>query len=263
MKKTVRTLVLRTAGTNCDKETLFAFKLASSDVELVHINSLIKNKSKILQYDILAIPGGFSYGDDISAGKIFANELKYILADQLLKFSKERRPIIGICNGFQVLVKVGLLPKVDKKLLQTVTLSFNDSDKFEDRWVYLKKEKSNCIFTRNLPEVIYLPVAHGEGKFIPDSNSTLKEINANNQVVFKYVNKFGKESGYPDNPNGSVENIAAICNKEGNVLGMMPHPERHISFFQHPRWKRAKKIERAGDGLFIFRNAVEYAKKQG
>lgn len=177
MKKP-KVVVLRTAGTNCDRETVFAFEFAGADVDLIHINEFIRGKKSLQPYKILAIPGGFSYGDDIAAGKVLANELKYKLRDKVEKFVKNGKLVIGICNGLQVLVKTGLLPHS--------TLTFNDSGKFEDRWVYLKNvNRGNCIFTRGI-DIIYLPVAHAEGKFTTDKN-TLKELKERDEVVFKYI----------------------------------------------------------------------------
>lgn len=250
MKK-VKVVVLRTAGTNCDKETVFAFQFVGAEVDLVHINELIWGRKDLETYKILAIPGGFSYGDDIAAGKVLANELKYKLRDKVEKFTRDGKLVIGICNGFQVLVKTGLLPDS--------TLTFNDSGKFEDRWVYLKNvNRGNCPFTRGI-DTIYLPVAHAEGKFVT-SKKTLKKMKEEDEIVFKYVDSNGKEKGYPWNPNGSIENIAGICNKAGNIFGMMPHPERFLTRFQHPRWTRLK-LSETGDGVKIFRNAVQYAAK--
>jgi phosphoribosylformylglycinamidine synthase len=257
MKK-VKVLILRTAGTNCDLETQSAFELCGAYVERLHINFLANNKSKILDYDILAFPGGFSYGDDIASGKILANEVKNKFGDQVKKFALSGRPIIGICNGFQVLVKMGLLPE-PKLFEQVSTLSYNDSDKFECRWVYLKiEEKSNCIWTKNLISVISLPIAHGEGKFIPKDKKLLKILNKNNQVVFRYSTKDGKEASYPLCPNGSTESIAGICNKKGNIFGLMPHPERYILSLQHPC--REGLDGEYGWGKIIFQNAINAVK---
>jgi len=253
----VKVCVLRTAGTNCDKETAFAFVKAGAEVHLVHVNSLIGGAKKLVDYSILAIPGGFSYGDDVAAGKILANELKNKLSQDIKNFIKEGKLIIGICNGFQILVKAGLLPG-NGDFRQEASLILNDSAKFEDRWVYLKVKK--CIWTRNLPAMIYLPVAHGEGKFIPRDKKVLERIKKNGQIVFQYCDEKGRMSKYPDNPNGSVESIAGISDETGRILGLMPHPERHITFLQHPRWT-AKKTVNPGDGLQIFQNGVEYAKK--
>lgn len=256
--------VLRTAGTNCDNETAFAFSQAGASTEILHINSFITKEKSLNDYHILAIPGGFSYGDDIGAGKILANELKYKLIDEVRKFIRNGKLIIGICNGFQVLVKSGLLPG-NGDLKQEASLIINDSAKFEDRWVYLKiqntkSKNKNCVWIKDLPEVINLPVAHGEGKFITDSNAGLEGLRHNGQIVFQYSDEKGALAGYPYNPNGSQDNIAGICDETGRILGLMPHPERHIEFWQHPRWT-AQKTKPAGDGLLIFKNGVEYAKK--
>jgi len=257
-----KVIVLRAAGTNCDIETAFAFKTAGALPELVHINELFRKEKKLSDYDIMAIPGGFSYGDDIAAGKILANEIKYLLKKDILAFADAGKPIIGICNGFQVLVKTGLLPGTDKGLCQDVTLTFNDSGKFEDRWVYLKRPAMNgpgSLWTRNLPRVIYLPVAHGEGKFVVSDKTILNKLENNGQISFQYCDKSGNMSGYPSNPNGSIRNIAGITNERGNILGMMPHPERFISKYGHPRWARGEYNNIEGMGLSIFKNAVAYA----
>jgi phosphoribosylformylglycinamidine synthase len=266
MKSKVKVLVLRAAGTNCDNETAFGFQKCGARTDLLHINHLIKKEKKISDYQILAIPGGFTYGDDVAAGKILANELKYKLSADFKRFIDAGKLIIGICNGFQVLVKAGLLPGGEGNFKQTVTLSINDSAKFEDRWVYLcnlqttnSKPQNRCVWTKDLPEIIYLPVAHAEGKFVAQSKEVLDKLQANGQIVFQYCDERGNLRGYPYNPNGSEKNIAGICDEKGRVLGLMPHPERHICFSQHPRWTRKTKASVA-DGLQIFRNAVEYAK---
>jgi len=263
MKKP-KVCILRTAGTNCDKETAFAFSRAGADVDLAHVNSFIRKERSLRDYKILAFPGGFSYGDDIAAGKILANEMRCKLADELRSFVREGKLIIGICNGFQILVKAGLLPGNDA-LEQDASLIINDSGKFEDRWVYLKNSKfkiknSKCVWTKDLPEVIYLPVAHGEGKFITQDRPMLQGLKKKGQIVFQYCDKEGKFGGYPVNPNGSSEHIAGICDATGRVLGLMPHPERHLQSQQHPRWGvSGNKTE--GDGMQIFINGVNYAKK--
>lgn len=254
--KRPKVCILRTAGTNCDKETAFAFSLAGASADLVHINNLVNTKVSLADYHILALPGGFSYGDDIASGKIFANELKYKLADDLKKFIQDGKLIIGICNGFQILVKSGLLPGNDS-LIQEASLIINDSGKFEDRWSYLRIAQNKCVWAKNLPEIIYLPVAHGEGKFILQDNKILKRLKNNRQVVFQYCNAQGKFSGYPDNPNGALENIAGICDKTGRILGLMPHPERNINLLQHPSWKNNQAVI----GLQIFKNGIDYIKK--
>ena len=248
--------ILRTAGTHCDQETAFAFSLAGGSADLVHINNLVSAKVNLADYHILALPGGFSYGDDIASGKIFANELKYKLAGEINKFIQDGKLIIGICNGFQILVKSGLLPGNDS-LSQEASLIINDSGKFEDRWSYLRVARNRSVWAEGLPEVIYLPVAHGEGKFILEDKNLLSRLKKNRQIVFQYSNKSGKLSGYPDNPNGALENIAGICDQTGRILGLMPHPERNISLEQHPKWNK----DEAGIGLRIFKNGVDYIKK--
>ncbi|MCM8780560.1 MAG: phosphoribosylformylglycinamidine synthase I, partial [Candidatus Omnitrophica bacterium] len=210
-------------------------------------------------------PGGFSFGDYLRCGAIAA--LSPILGN-IKEFALEGGLLLGICNGFQVLVKSGLLPG-NRDLIQEVSLIINDSAKFEDRWVYLKgwqpatrslQSKSRCVWTRGLPDIIYLPVAHGEGKFITPDKKTLERLKRNAQIVFQYCDEQGRLRGYPYNPNGSVNNIAGICDETGRILGIMPHPERHMDFFQHPHWQSIKK-PRQPDGLLIFKNGVEYAKR--
>jgi phosphoribosylformylglycinamidine synthase len=257
----VKVLIFRVAGTNCEYETKFAFELCGAIVECLHINKLIYMKNKIFDYDILVLPGGFSYGDDISSGKVLANELKNRLGTQIKKFALLGRPIIGICNGFQVLIKMGLLP-YPEICEQVATLYYNDSGKFECRWIYLQVEhglyeESNCIWTKNLPNIISLPIAHGEGKFIPKNIKLIDALNKNHQVVFRYSSKDGSIPNYPLNPNGSVSRIAGLCNKQGNVFGLMPHPERYVLNLQHPTGNFYKKY---GYGKIIFQNAVNFCK---
>lgn len=261
-----KVIVLRAAGTNCDCETAFAFQYAGAAVEQIHVNRLINRQAQLSDYHILAIPGGFTYGDDIAAGKILANELKFKLAEDINGFIQNGKLIIGICNGFQVLVKNGLLPGNDT-LEQEASLIINDSGKFEDRWVYLRTQvhksistQVECVWTKDLPQIIYLPVAHGEGKFVARDKTVLKKLKQNSRIIFQYCNAAGNLAGYPDNPNGSADNIAGICDTTGRILGLMPHPERHIVSQQHPKWTQVKN-KKEGDGLQIFRNGVEYAKR--
>lgn len=261
MKK-IKTLILRTAGTNCDKETAFAFEKAGSDVELIHINELVKKKNAFKKFHMLAIPGGFTYGDDVASGKILANEMKFGLKDQISQFVSAGKPIIGICNGFQVLVKMGLLPKVKGKFNVEATLSLNDCGSFVDKWVHLKKDAdTKCIWAKDLPDVINIPIAHAEGKFIPKDRKILKTLRDNGQVVFRYTDETGTSSGAPHNPNGSVDDIAGVCDPTGTILGLMPHPERHMTYLQHPNWRRASAFQRRkmGIGIKIFENGVKYA----
>jgi phosphoribosylformylglycinamidine synthase len=251
----VRTLVLRAPGTNCDGETVFAFQQAGAETSLIHINRLIRHLESLANYQIMVIPGGFTYGDDIAAGKVLASELRVTLGEDMLRFIEDGKLILGICNGFQVLVKAGLLPKLSDDGSSAVTLTNNDSGKFECRWVHLAVNKqSPCVFTKDIDDM-YLPVAHAEGKLvslpdgIPDSN-----------VALSYTDETGDtDPGYPNNPNGSYRNIAGICDSSGRIFGLMPHPERYIRGTQHPQWTRLGARER-GDGFPIFSNAVAWAK---
>ena len=252
-----RVLILRTAGTNCDCETNYAFQLVGAKTDVIHINQLIIGQTQIMDYEIMAIPGGFSYGDDIAAGILLANEIKYKLADQLIKFVKSGRLILGICNGFQVLVRAGLLPRLNGEIVQQATLAMNGSAKFECRWVNLQVEKSPCVFTQGLKSQIYLPVAHAEGRFTAP-NPILDQLGSNRQIVFHYISPNGSTPEYPDNPNGGDRHIAGVCDPTGRILGMMPHPERFLTRLNHPRWTR-EILPEEGDGLGIFRNAVDYA----
>ncbi len=261
-------LVLRTAGTNCDKETEFAFNLAGAKTERLHINR-IKEKNNISDFQIICLPGGFTYGDNLGAGKILSLEILLWFKESLKEFLKKGGLILGICNGFQVLVKTGILPDLDFK--QKVTLSFNDSLRFEDRWTFLRlpvtsggqtpganarEPVGKNIWFRDLPEIINLPVAHGEGKFYAQGD-ILDTIETGNQVVLRYTDKNGKLAGYPDNPNGSLNNIAGITDKEGKILGLMPHPERFIFKHHYPYWRKEDVYP---FGKKIFENAVNYFK---
>ena len=253
---TVRTLVLRAPGTNCDAETVFAFEQAGSLVDSAHVNQLVRREKLLSSYQILVIPGGFTYGDDISAGKILANELRLKLDEDIRSFVDRGGLILGICNGFQVLVKAGILPRLGGGEHQRLTLAGNDSNRFECRWVYLRvNPKSPCLFTRGI-NAMYLPVAHGEGRVVAEAE-TLKELN----VVLHYADEMGNvQAGYPHNPNGSVDNIAGICDASGHIFALMPHPERFIRWTQHPRWTR-EAPRKYGDGFGVFLNAVEWVKK--
>jgi phosphoribosylformylglycinamidine synthase I len=250
----VKTLILRAPGTNCDGETAFAFERAGAAVDSAHINQLVRRDRLIADYQIVVIPGGFTYGDDVSAGKILANELKLKLGGDIQKFVEGGGLILGICNGFQVLVKAGILPPLADG--QRLTLAGNDSNRFECRWVYLKvNQDSPCIFTRGI-EAMYLPVAHGEGKIMAEK-ATLNKLN----VVARYADAQGNtKAGYPCNPNGSADSIAGICDATGRIFALMPHPERFIRWSQHPRWTRETPRQH-GDGLAIFLNAVDWVRR--
>lgn len=249
----VRALVLRAPGTNCDAETAFAFQQAGAAASMLHINQLIRGEQQLSDYQILAIPGGFTYGDDISGGKVLANELRLGLGEKVLRFIEDGRLILGICNGFQVLAKAGILPRVGNGDLPRLTLAANDSGEFECRWVHLSVNKeSPCIFTRGM-ESLYLPVAHGEGKVVVEP-----DVQAELDVALYYTDEYGnRDAGYPHNPNGSARNIAGICDSSGRVFALMPHPERHIRGTQHPQWTRLGAREH-GDGFQIFLNAVKW-----
>jgi phosphoribosylformylglycinamidine synthase subunit PurQ / glutaminase len=244
-----KTLILRAAGVNCDGETLHAFQLAGAVPELLHVNRLLENPRLLDEFKILAIPGGFSYGDDIAAGKILANQINHHLREPIVGFVKSGRPVIGICNGFQVLVKTDLLPgPLGGKTGQTCTLTNNDCGRFVDRWIRLAPRSKKCIWTQGLPP-IELPIAHGEGKFVPADEAVRRDLWARDQVALVY------DGG--DNPNGSIDDIAGVCDETGLIFGLMPHPERHADAIQHPAWK-SRPENREGEGLQIFRNAVKY-----
>jgi len=254
----INVLVLRTAGTNCDQETCHAFTLGGAQTESLHVNRLIQQPDLLDAYQILAIPGGFSYGDDIAAGRILANQLLHHFRDAVRRFIDQDKLVLGICNGFQVLVKAGLLPGVANGASgqsQQATITHNDSGKFEDRWVYLEPGGDKCVFIKS-DQRIYLPIAHGEGKVCFASEKVADQIQENDQVCFRYVNATGEFGDYPVNPNGSTDHIAGLCDPTGRVFGLMPHPERFVHPTHHPRWTR-ETIEQP-DGLKIFKNAVNY-----
>lgn len=260
MAQHVNVMILRTAGTNCDRETAHAFEVFGARVQRVHVNHLIDGSVNLKDYHILAIPGGFTYGDDIESGRILANELSLKLGKELRAFVKSGKLILGICNGFQVLVKAGLLPfsSGNEESTQTVTLTNNDSGKFEDRWVHLKSS-GDSVWVKGVDALVYFPVAHAEGKFITGAE-TLKNLNANGQVAFRYCGSTGRLPVYPENPNGSNEHIAGITDVTGRVLGMMPHPERHFYHTHHPFWTRRPEHSGLGQGAQIFKNGVDYAR---
>ncbi len=259
--KRPRTCVLRTDGINCDEETFYAFEKAGAECRMVHVNQLRSGEEKLSAYQILALPGGFSYGDDVHSGKILAVELASFLREQLLAFVNDGKLVLGICNGFQVLVRTGLLPDRSPGAIKA-TLMFNDSSHFECRWVNLSIERSHCVFTRGMEgSVINIQVAHGEGKFYTDT-ATMQDIENREQVVFRYTDAGGRPTmNYPDNPNGSLNAVAGICDSTGRIMGMMPHPERYVEKKQHPNWRRLTHADNAPDGLVIFQNAVAYIRQ--
>ncbi|RMF83767.1 MAG: phosphoribosylformylglycinamidine synthase I [Nitrospinota bacterium] len=254
-----KALILTGYGINCDYETAAAFQLPAvgGEAERVHLNDLITRPVLLHRYQILVLPGGFSFGDDIASGKVLANRLRYRLSEALTTFLEAGKLILGICNGFQVLIKMGLLP--EPTFVQQATITFNDSGRFEDRWVYLKVHPNPSPFLRGI-EHLYLPVRHGEGKFIPRDATVCTRLWQQQQVCLQYVDPEGKVAGYPWNPNGSVDNIAGICDPSGRIFGLMPHPEAYLVPTNHPRWTR-EKIPAEGMGVQIFRNAVNYVRE--
>lgn len=258
--------ILRVDGTNCDEELFYAFEKFGSAPEYIHINQLRNKEKSLRKFQILALPGGFAYGDDVASGKILAVELISFLKDQLTEYISKGRLILGVCNGFQALIRTGLLPfgnigKMD------ATLATNDSGHFECRWIRLKTVKSKCIFlNNNSGETGDFAINHGEGRFFANPQ-TIKKIEDQNLVVFRYADEKGKAVlKYPDNPNGSINAIAGICDPTGRILGLMPHPEKFVDFTQHPNWRRirykkgALALQNFSDGGFIFKNMVKFAK---
>jgi phosphoribosylformylglycinamidine synthase I len=256
-----KALILTGYGINCDYETEHAFSMVGAEAKRVHVNDIIYGIENLEDYQIIAFPGGFSFGDDIASGKVLANKMKFNIFESLKKFIDNGKLIIGICNGFQAMVKMGLIPALNKNYNgQSVTLTFNDSGRFEDRWVYLKgNPNSKCIFTKGI-EMIYLPVRHGEGKFVA-TQEILQRLKKNNHVVFQYIDDKGRLGKYPWNPNGSLENIAGICDETGRIFGMMPHPEAYLHRTNHPRWTR-EQMREEGMGMKIFRNAIEFIRQE-
>ena len=255
-----RVLILRAPGTNCDAETAYAFQLSGAKTEVVHINRLLQSPSLAADAQILCIPGGFSYGDDVAAGRILANQIQHHLAGAMTEFKAAGKLILGICNGFQVLIKSGILLETDAEAGPPATLTWNDSGKYEDRWVRLCVSGSKCEFLRGI-DTMYLPVAHAEGKFVTRDAAVLDSLEAAGQLALRYRRLSGDDApgqiSYPENPNGSLRNTAGVCDATGRVFGLMPHPERHIDATQHPRWTRGE-ARHPGDGLQLFVNAVRY-----
>ncbi len=243
-----KVLLIRAPGTNCDQETAYAFELAGAATHTVHVNALLAAPHVLHEHDIFCIPGGFSSGDDIGAGQVLALQIKNHLLDELQQFRAAGKLILGICNGFQVLIKSGLLVPPDEQG-NRVTLTWNDNGRYIDRWVRLSPVGDHCVFLRGI-ETLYLPIAHGEGRFVARDESTLAQIYSRVKLSLRYVDHVGS-----DNPNGSVQDVAGLCDETGRVFGLMPHPERHIHRTHHPRWTRLPSHTEP-DGLALFRNAV-------
>jgi phosphoribosylformylglycinamidine synthase I len=252
---TVRVLILRAPGANCDAEAQFAFEKAGALAERVHVNRLREAPALLQRYQVLVVPGGFTYGDDVAAGKILATQLSHYLGDALRRFRDSEKLILGICNGFQVLLKAGLLVAPDEDG-PVATLAHNANGRFEDRWVYLQNHSTTCPFLKGIDRM-HLPIAHGEGQLICRSDWELEGLLQTGQAVLRYVDAAGKPGGFPVNPNGSAGDIGGLCDPTGRVLGLMPHPERHVLPTQHPRWTR-EGLAPEGDGLALFRNAVKF-----
>lgn len=249
-----RVLILHASGTNRDSEAAIAFELAGGQPEIVHLNQLRAGEKRWVDYEILALPGGFSYADTLGAGRLLALDLQVYFQDEMRTFVSSRKPVIGICNGFQALVRSGVLPSGRSG---EATLTFNARGRFECRWVTLAPQSDKCLWTRGLAP-IECPVAHGEGNFALCQPGLVDTLRANDQIPLVYARADGTPARgeYPWNPNGSLADVAGICNPEGNVLGLMPHPEDHVRPFQHPRWARG---EGRGLGLGLFENGVRYA----
>ncbi|MBM4166762.1 MAG: phosphoribosylformylglycinamidine synthase I [Ignavibacteria bacterium] len=262
-----KTFILSGYGFNCEEETKIAFELSGGSAEIIHINDWIDNKNQIREYQIFAIPGGFSYGDDTGSGNAMANKIRNHCWDELLKFISEDKLVIGICNGFQVLVNLGLLPAVNGEYgKRTAAMLHNTSARYINRWVNVKTTSEKCIFTKNISQM-FIPVAHGEGNFFVEVE-TLSHLKANEQIALRYVCEDGTNANgeFPSNPNGSLDDIAGMCDASGRVFGLMPHPERGMFFTQRPDWtllkeklkREEKPLPEWNDGIEIFRNAVHY-----
>ncbi|MDR3109976.1 MAG: phosphoribosylformylglycinamidine synthase I [Planctomycetaceae bacterium] len=252
-----KVLILRAPGTNCDVETAFAFTVAGADCDCVHINRLLEKPDLLGGYQVLCLPGGFSFGDDIAAGRIMATRFRNHLLEPITNFKEDGKLILGICNGFQILIKSGIL-LADTPGGSPATLAWNVSGMYTDRWVKLSPKSDRCVFLRGIDEM-FLPIAHAEGRFVGRDNATLDTLEANGQLVLRYIDG--------TNPNGAERDVAGVCDSTGRVFGLMPHPERFIVPTQHPHWtryacdeqvKRNWRNREVGDGLAIFRNAVSF-----
>lgn len=253
-----KVLILTGYGLNREKDAAFAWEKAKANAEIVHVNDLIDGRKNLKNYQIFMIPGGFSYADETGSGNALANKIKYNLGDQLINFINEEKLVLGVCNGFQVLVNLGLLPGIDGDYeSRKVALRYNATSRLQCRWVHIKNQSKKCVFTKGLNDIIFCPVAHGEGNFYTDK-ATLKELADNDQIVFKFVDEKGHSARekFPINPNGAMADITGICDSSGRVLGMMPHAEDAVNFTNLPNWSRIKR----NTGLQIFKNAVNYFK---
>lgn len=265
-REEINVCILRVGGTNCDAETKRAFQESGMKAQVCHLNQLVE-KQNLLDYDILVIPGGFSHGDYVRAGAVWAKRLVAKLGKDVGRFVDEERPILGICNGFQVLVEAGLLPQFDGiATFPEAALATNVPSGYNCRWIYLRHEgNNNCVFTREFSSnsIVRIPVAHSEGRFIftkENEKRCVERLIENNHLVFRYCQQNGEYANgrYPSNPNKSFYDIAGICNASGTTFGLMPHPERAYSRWQLPDWTKNKDVPRFGDGKLIFESVAEY-----
>lgn len=262
-----KVLVLRAPGINCERETHFAFQRAGGAPEFVHVTELLAAPDRLFDYRVLAVPGGFSYGDDIASGRVLAQEMKGRLGDRILHFLDRGGLALGICNGFQVLVRLGLLPCTRGKLEEEVTLTHNLSNHYECRWVTLRTQKSRCVF---LPAglTVRWPAAHGEGRLVPRDSELARVLLDEGYAALRYVDENGSPTQrYPANPNGSPDAIAGLTDRTGRVLGMMPHPDRSFLPTHMPDWRETMakhgSMPEDGDGMVVFREMIRVARAEG
>ena len=260
-------LIMSGYGINSEEESKLAFQRAGAVVEIIHVNDLIAGERKMSDYQIFMIPGGFSYGDDTGAGNAYANRIKHNLGEQLQKYMQQDKLVLGVCNGFQVLVNLGLLPGFASDYTQRkIALMANTSAHVECRWVQIKAVSKKCMWLGGL-DTLHVPIAHGEGRFTTDPD-TLKQLKANQQIAFQYVTESGElaRGKFPTNPNGALDDIAGICDERGKVLGLMPHPERSLAFYNEEGWtlkkeellRSGQELPTVGIGQKLFDNGVQY-----
>ena len=263
----VKALIITGLGLNCEKETAIAFEAAGASASKIHLNDLLKDPKKLNDYHVLAFIGGFSFGDHLGSGTVLANRIKHGLRQELEGFIESGKLIIGICNGFQTMTRLGIVPALKGLFNQEVALQHNDCGTFRDNWVTLKvEESSQCVFTKGI-HVLPVPIRHGEGNLVAMDEETLNELEEGGHVCLRYADPVSIEptQEFPMNPNGSQNSIAGICDKSGRVFGLMPHPEAYISPFNHPHWTQQKingTLPEEGLGMQIFRNAVEFAEAE-
>lgn len=269
-----RAIVITGNGTNCENEAAHACRLGGfDDAVIAHIAEILSGEVRLDDFHFLNLTGGFLDGDDLGSAKAQANRLKHAavagsgekLVEQFSRFIADGKLILGVCNGFQLMVKMGMLPGFDGAYLtQTATLTHNDCGRFQDRWCYLKTDPASpSIFTKGISKGIYLPVRHGEGKFLTDTAETMVRIESGHMAVLKYSDPDFADATmeFPANPNGSTNAIAGLCDPTGRLMGLMPHPEAFVHYTQHPRWTR-EQLPEEGDGLILYKNAAEYVRKK-